>query len=210
VSVHELAHGLTMASFGRHVQRAGLKVIAIFPYAFVDTSEAWFESRRRRIAVSAAGPVSDFSIGAIFALCALLLPAGIVRDIFFNLAFAAYVGGFFNLNPFIERDGYHMLVDWLNEPGLRRRAKEQLERKLGGGAASTDSPVLARYSLFGLGWSVLAACFAIGMSLRYEKIFLQVLDNKPVVYGVMGTLWVAFFLPVLVVLGKPVWRRIRE
>ena len=38
-----------------------------------------------------------------------------MRDIFFNLAFAAYVGGFFNLNPFIERDGYHMLVDgWTN------------------------------------------------------------------------------------------------
>ena len=34
-----------------------------------------------------------------------------MRDIFFNLAFAAYVGGFFNLNPFIERDGYHILVD---------------------------------------------------------------------------------------------------
>ncbi|HEY6889076.1 MAG TPA: FHA domain-containing protein [Solirubrobacter sp.] len=210
VAVHETAHGLTMASFGRRIHRAGLKVIAIFPYAFVDTSEAWFEPRLRRIAVSAAGPVSDFSIGAIFALCALLLPAGIVRDIFFNLAFAAYVGGFFNLNPFIERDGYHMLVDWLNEPGLRRRAKEQLERKLSGGAASTDSPVLARYSLFGLGWSVLAACFAIGMSLRYEKIFLAVLPNKVVVYGVMGSLWVAFFLPVLFVLGKPVWKRIRE
>ena len=130
VAVHELAHGLTMASFGRRIHRAGLKVIAIFPYAFVDTSEAWFEPRRRRIAVSAAGPVSDFSLGAIFALCALLLPEGTVRDIFFNLAFAAYVGGFFNLNPFIERDGYHMLVDWLNEPGLRRRAKEQLERRI--------------------------------------------------------------------------------
>ena len=86
-----------------------------------------------------------------------------MRDIFFNLAFAAYVGGFFNLNPFIERDGYHMLVDWLREPGLRRRAKEQLERRLTRRRrASTDSPVLARYSLFGLVWSVLAACFAIG------------------------------------------------
>ena len=170
VAVHEIAHGLTMASFGRRIQRAGLKLIAIFPYAFVDTSEAWFEPRRRRIAVSAAGPVSDFSLGAVFALCALLLPEGIVRDIFFNLAFAAYVGGFFNLNPFIERDGYHMLVDWLNEPGLRRRAKEQLERRLGGDKAATDSPVLMRYSLWGIGWSVLAACFAIGMSLRYEKV----------------------------------------
>ena len=210
VAVHETAHGLTMASFGRRIERAGLKAIAIFPYAFVDTSEAWFEPRRRRIAVSAAGPVSDFSIGAVFALCALLLPEGIVRDIFFNLAFAAYVGGFFNLNPFIERDGYHMLVDALNEPGLRRRAKEQLERRLGGGKASTDSPVLMRYSLWGLGWSVLAACFAIGMSLRYEKIFLAITDNKAVVYGVMGTLWVAFFAPVFIVLGKPIWRRIRD
>jgi putative peptide zinc metalloprotease protein len=208
VSVHELAHGLTMASFGRRIERAGLKLIAIFPYAFVDTSEAWFEPRRRRIAVSAAGPFSDFSIGAVFALCALALPAGVVRDIFFNLAFAAYVGGFFNLNPFIERDGYHMLVDALGEPGLRRRAKEQLARRLGGGAAPTDSPVLARYGLFGLGWLVLAACFAIGVSLRYERIFLE-LAPKPVVYGVMGTLWVAFFLPVLVVLGKPLWQRLR-
>jgi putative peptide zinc metalloprotease protein len=208
VAVHELAHALTMASFGRRVERAGFKLIAIFPYAFVDTSEAWFEPRRRRIAISAAGPVSDFSVGAVFALCCLFLPAGTVRDIFFNLAFAAYVGGFFNLNPFIERDGYHILVDALREPGLRRRAKEQLARKLGGGGASTDSPVLARYSLFGLGWSVLAACFAIGMSLRYEKIFLE-LAPKPVVYGVMGTLWVAFFLPVILVLGKPLWQRLR-
>jgi putative peptide zinc metalloprotease protein len=210
VAVHETAHGLTMASFGRRIHRAGVKLVAIFPYAFVDTSEAWFEPRRRRIAVSAAGPVSDFSLGAVFALCALLLPEGVVRDIFFNLAFAAYVGGFFNLNPFIERDGYHMLVDWLNEPGLRRRAKEQLERRLSGKGAATDSAVLARYSLWGIGWSVLAALFAIGMSLRYEKVFLAVTDNKAVVYGVMGTLWVAFFLPVIVVLGKPVWKRIRE
>src|SRR4051794_5367724 len=210
VAVHETAHGLTMASFGRRIERAGLKLVAIFPYAFVDTSEAWFEPRRRRIAISAAGPVSDFSVAAVFALCALALPGGTIRDICFNLAFAGYVGGFFNLNPFIERDGYHMLVDILGEPGLRRRAKEQLARRLSGAGDSTDSPVLARYSLFGLGWSVLAACFAIAMSLRYEKIFLAITDNKAVVYGVMGTLWVAFFLPVLFVLGKPVWKRIRE
>jgi putative peptide zinc metalloprotease protein len=208
VAVHETMHGLTMASYGRRVERAGVKLIAIFPYAFVDTSEAWFEPRGRRIAISAAGPVSDFSVGAVFAICCLLLPAGTVRDIFFNLAFAAYVGGFFNLNPFIERDGYHILVDWLREPGLRRRAKEQLARRLGGQGASTDSPVLARYAVFGLVWSGLAACFAIAMSLRYEKIFLE-LAPKPVVYGVMGTLWVAFFLPVIVVLGKPLWQRIR-
>ena len=155
VVIHESAHGLAMASFGRKVQRAGLKLLFIFPYAFVDTSEAWFEPRRRRIAISAAGPVSDFSIGAVFALCCLLFPEGTVRDIFFNLAFAAYVGAFFNLNPFIDRDGYQILVDVLREPGLRRRAREQFSRRLSGQRNDeTDSPVLMRYGAFGLLWSV--------------------------------------------------------
>jgi Zn-dependent protease len=205
VAVHETAHGLTMASFGRRVERAGLKLIAIFPYAFVDTSESWFEPQRRRIAIAAAGPVSDLSLGAVFGLCCLLLPHGTVRDIFFNLAFAAYVGAFFNLNPFIERDGYHILVDVLREPGLRRRAKAQFARRLAGGGGA-DSPVLLRYSLFGLGWSVLAALFAIGMTFRYEQVMLHYAP-KAVVYGVMGTLWVAFFVPVIVVLVQPLRER---
>jgi hypothetical protein len=208
VAVHETAHGLTMASFGRRVEKAGLKLIVILPYAYVDTSEAWFEPRRRRIAISAAGPVSDFSVGAIFALCCLALPAGTVRDIFFQLAFAGYVGAFFNLNPFIERDGYHMLVDWLREPGLRRRAREQFARRLSGRGRSDDSPVLARYSLWGLAWTVLAAGFAVVLSLRYEPI-MTALAPKFVVYIVMGTLWVAFFIPAVVVVGKPLLDRVR-
>ena len=56
VSLHEIGHGLAVASFGRRVRRAGVKLILIFPFGFVDTSDAWFEPRRRRIAVSAAGP----------------------------------------------------------------------------------------------------------------------------------------------------------
>jgi putative peptide zinc metalloprotease protein len=202
-----------MASYGRHIERAGLKLIAIFPYAFVDTSEAWFEPRRRRIAISAAGPASDLVLGALFALGCLFISKGDrIGDIFFNLAFAAYVGAFFNLNPFIERDGYHILVDVLREPGLRRRAKEQFARKLAGRGESTDSPVLLRYSLFGLGWSVLAALFAIGMTFRYEKILVALAPSKAVAYGVMGTLWVAFFIPVIVVLVQPLRerRRLRE
>ena len=93
VAVHETAHGLAMASFGRRVRKAGLKLLLIFPYAYVDTSEAWFEPRRRRIAVSAAGPVSDLSLGGLFSLCCLALPAGSARDVLFQLALAAYVGG---------------------------------------------------------------------------------------------------------------------
>jgi putative peptide zinc metalloprotease protein len=208
VAVHETAHGLAMASFGRRVEKAGLKLVVILPYAYVDTSEAWFEPRRRRIAISAAGPASDLALGAIFALCCLALPGGTVRDICFQLAFAGYVGAFFNLNPFIERDGYHMLVDWLREPGLRRRAREQFARRLSGQGRSGDSPVLARYSLWGLAWTVLAGAFAVVLSLRYEPV-MTALAPAWVVYVVLGTLWVAFFVPVVVVVGKPLVQRLR-
>ena len=116
---HELAHGLTMACFGRRVDRAGLKAVFIFPYVFVDTSEAWFEPRRHRIAVSAAGPASDFTLGGLFARAAAGRRGHAARRVL-----PARVRGLrrraFNLNPFLDRDGYHILVDVLREPGLRR------------------------------------------------------------------------------------------
>lgn len=208
VVVHEMAHGLTMASFGRRVDRAGFKFIGPLPFAFVDTSEAWFEPRNRRVAISAAGPISDFSVGAIFALCSLLFAAGTVRDIFFNLAFAGYVGAFFNLNPFLDRDGYHMLVDALREPGLRKRAKDQFERRLSGGGRETDNPVLGRYSLFGVGWSVVMAGFVIFMSRRYEPILSGLVGELPVKV-VLYTFWILAFVPVIVVFAKPLRARFR-
>jgi Zn-dependent protease len=208
VAVHEIAHGLTMASYGRRVRRAGLKVLLIFPYAFVDTSEAWFEPRRRRIAISVAGPISDLSLGALFSICCVALPTGALRDIFFQLAFAAYVGAVFNLNPFVERDGYQILVDALREPGLRRRAREQLFRRLSGDRRPGDSPLLARYAAAGVAWSALAACLAVGMSLRYESRLTEV-ASEPVVWAVLAVLWVGFFLPVIVVLAGPLRQRRR-
>ena len=207
VAVHETAHGMAMASFGRRIHKAGFKLVVVFPYAFVDTSEAWFEPRKHRIAVSAAGPISDFSLGGIFSICCVFVE-GTTRDVFFQLAFAGYVGAFFNLNPFIDRDGYHMLVDYLREPGLRKRAKDQFSRRLSGQGRTSDSPVLARYSIAGLGWSILAAGFAIFMSLRYEPI-MSALAPSYVVWTVLGTLWLALFIPVFIVLGRPLVERVR-
>src|SRR4051812_1926799 len=185
VAVHETAHGLTMASFGRRIERAGLKLVAIFPYAFVDTSEAWFEPRRRRIAVSAAGPVSDFSVGAVCAI-ACLVAHGTVRDVFFQLALAAYVGAFFNLNPFLDRDGYQILVDVLREPGLRRRSREQFNRVLSGGPRSEgDSRVLGRFAIAGVVWGVVAVGFVIAMSTRYYAV-LEALAPKGLVWAALG------------------------
>jgi Zn-dependent protease len=205
--VHESAHGLAMASLGRRVEKAGLKLVLVFPYAFVDTSQAWFESRRRRIAVSVAGPLSDLSLGAAFAIACLLVPHGTVRDIFFNLAFAAYVGAFFNLNPFIDRDGYQIMVDAMGEPGLRRRSKEQLQRVLSGGPRhESDTPALIRYGIAGMVWSLVAVLFAIALSTRYYKI-LDRLAPRGLVWAALASLYLMLFIPVVWSLARPLWQR---
>jgi putative peptide zinc metalloprotease protein len=206
VAVHELAHGLVMASFGRPVERAGFKLLLVFPYAFVDTSQAWFEPRRRRIAISAAGAASDFTLGGLFSLACLLQPAGAVRDVCFQLAFGAYLGGFFNLNPFLDRDGYHILVDVLREPALRRRAREQFARRLAGGPSGGDSPVLARYSVFALGWSVVVALAVVAMSFRYRSAF-DTSAPEWIVWTLMAGVWAAAFAPVALVLRPAIEAR---
>jgi putative peptide zinc metalloprotease protein len=206
-AVHETAHGLMMASFGRPVREAGLKVVLVFPYVYVDTSAAWLEPRRRRIAVSAAGPASDLCLGAIFGLCSLAAGAGAIRDVLFQLAFGAYVGAFFNLNPLVERDGYQILVDVLREPGLRRRAREELRRRIAGGTGDA-SPVVARYAVFGLAWSAFGALLGIAMSLRYEPA-VAALAPAPVVWPAMGVVWLALLVPVLAAVGPPTLERLR-
>lgn len=206
--VHETAHGLTMAHFGRRVGRAGIKVVLIFPFAFVDTSEAWLLPRARRIAVSAAGPVSDATLGGLFSWACLVQGPGILRDICFQLAFGAYVGALVNLNPFVERDGYHMLADALDQPGLRRRARADLQRRLRSGGEAPASPVLRRYALAGLGWSVVATALAVVLSLRYAPA-LRAVVPAPVAWAMLAMVWVAAAVPALSTLGGPLVARAR-
>jgi putative peptide zinc metalloprotease protein len=206
-ALHETAHGLVLKSFGRPIREAGLKLVLIFPYVYVDTSSAWFEPARRRLAVSAAGPASDLCLGAVFAFCCLAAPLGPIRDICFQLAFGAYLVAFLNLNPLVERDGYHILVDVLREPNLRRRARVELRQRILGEPGS-GSTVLRRYALLGLAWSVLGASVAVAMTLRYEPRLAR-LAPPVVVWPVMLALWGALFVPVAVAVVPPLRERRR-
>ena len=209
VLLHEAAHGMGLAHYGRRAIRAGLRLVMIFPYAFVDTGEAYFEPRSHRIAISAAGPLSDFSCGAAFSIACALAPKGNVRDVLFQLAFAAYVGAFFNANPFLDRDGYQILSDWLGEPRLRERARAQLSARLSGRARDDEgSPVLGRYGVAGLVWSLVGAGFVLVLSLRYYDRLSALAPHDLVVAGFIG-FFVLLMLPVAVALGAPLLRRAR-
>ncbi|MGN6378315.1 MAG: FHA domain-containing protein [Gaiellales bacterium] len=209
VAVHELAHALTVASYGRRVPRAGLKVVLVFPYAFVDTSEGWFEPRRHRIAIGAAGPVSDAAVGGAFALVAAFA-SGVTAEVAFQLALGAYLGGLFNLNPFLDRDGYHILVDTLGQPGLRKRSRERLARRLAGQPVeASDSRVLEVYAVAGIAWLIVAAGLAMLLSSRYYDLLVSATHSTRLAWAVLATFDVLVLVPVMFVLGAPLIRRAR-
>jgi putative peptide zinc metalloprotease protein len=206
VVCHELAHGLLAESYGRPISRAGIKVALVFPYVFVDTTDAWFESRHRRMMISLAGPASDVVLGGAFALACLVAAPGSVRDILFQVAFGGYVGALFNLNPLMERDGYHVLVDLLREPGLRRRATRHLHDVLAG-RGPADSRRLLVYAVASLVWSVLTVAFAVLLSLRYYPTLAK-LAPPALVWTVLSAFYLVLALPLAVQLLRPLWTRV--
>ncbi len=208
VALHELAHGIAVAACGRHVHRAGIKLVAVFPYGFVDTSDAWFEPRRRRLLITGAGPISDFTLGGIFAISSLALGAGTMRDICFQLAFGAYVGAFTNLNPVLDRDGYQLLVDALREPGLRQRSRAHLRARLAGKPTDEDTPRAVRiYALLGIVWMVLGALFVLVLASRYYDLLVALSPREWIVWALFGGLAMVMFAPVLFVLGRGLYER---
>jgi putative peptide zinc metalloprotease protein len=209
VLCHELAHGLCAEAFGRPVTQAGLKVALVFPYVFVDTTDAWFEPRRRRIAISLAGPASDLTLGGAFAIACVAGGRGAARDVLFQLAFGGYVGALFNLNPLLQRDGYHVLVDALREPGLRRRASARVNAAIAGTAPPTppgERDRLLGYGIASLGWSVVMVAFAVVMSLRYYDR-LSRLVPPTLVWTVLAAFYLILALPLTVTLLRPLWTR---
>ena len=198
-AAHETAHGLALAACGRRVREAGLKLLFVFPYAYVDTSEVWLEPRRRRIVVSAAGPASDLVLGGAFAVAALASEPGVVRDILYQLTIGAYLGAAFNLNPFIERDGYQVLVDVLREPGLRARAREAFVGRLRGDGEVPA--ILWRYGALGVVWSLVSAALVISVSLRTAAALRPAMPDSAVGAGLLLT-WTLLLAPVVLLLGR--------
>jgi putative peptide zinc metalloprotease protein len=132
LTVHELAHALATKSYGRKVPRGGFMIMMGMPYAFVDTTDMWFEGRGPRIVVSLAGPVATIALAFFFALAAAFVPNPIASGISFQIAFGLYINTLFNFNPLIPLDGYYALSDWLQMPRLREEATSYFTKGMWG------------------------------------------------------------------------------
>ncbi|GAA5160579.1 efflux RND transporter periplasmic adaptor subunit [Viridibacterium curvum] len=122
--IHELAHALAIRHWQGEVHEVGATLFLLTPVPYVDASAASaFPDKYQRMLVSAMGVIAETSI-AFLALCVWLLVAdGWVRDIAFAcMAIGGLSTVLVNANPLMRYDGYYVLTDWLEVPGLAARS----------------------------------------------------------------------------------------
>lgn len=122
--LHELGHAFTAKRLGCKVPTMGVAFLVLWPVAYTDTNEVWkLTQRRQRVAVCAAGVLTEMAVAAWATLAWALLPAGTPKALAFVLATTSLASTLLiNTSPFMRFDGYFLLSDWLSMPNLHDRA----------------------------------------------------------------------------------------
>ncbi len=141
---------------------------------YVDASAASaFAQRRHRIAVSAAGIMTELALAAVALPLWLWLDEGLLRDAaFVTLVITGVSTLLFNANPLQRLDGYYIVTDALELPNLAPRSRrwwqELLQRRLlrlpgvePMPVARGETPWLAAYAP--LAWLVVIAISALAV-----------------------------------------------
>lgn len=131
---HECGHALTCKHYGRSILKGGLLFYYGSPAFFVDTTDIWMAPKAARLVTSFAGAAATLIVGGAMVVAIALFPALPVSPVLFQVAAVGYLGVLLNLAPFMELDGYFILMDWLEIPLLRKKSlgfvRERLIPKL--------------------------------------------------------------------------------
>jgi putative peptide zinc metalloprotease protein len=122
VFFHECGHALTCKHYGRSVLKGGMMFYYGSPAFFVDTTDIWMAPKGARIATSSAGVAADLLFAGLLIIAIVLVPGIPLAAVAFQVAAMAYLGVLMNLAPFMELDGYFILMDWLEIPLLRKKS----------------------------------------------------------------------------------------
>ncbi len=122
---HELAHGLTTKRWGGQVTQAGIALLFFVPVPFMDASASIaFEKKQRRIVVASAGIVAELFFASVAFWVWKYIDNIFLKDLCMNVMLIGAVSSvFFNGNPLLKYDGYHILCDLIEIPNLGLRAK---------------------------------------------------------------------------------------
>jgi putative peptide zinc metalloprotease protein len=195
--LHEFGHGLSCRHFGIPVRRAGLLLIFFAPVPFVDVSGSWrISSRRRRLAISAAGMYLELFI----AFAALLAWTPDSLELFDRLCVDVVIlAGLntlaFNANPLMRFDGYYILADVVGIPNLAGESRRYMSNAyhfwlrgldVSGVAGGPFNRFLIKfYAVASLAWRVLTF-LGIAVSLIARWSWWGALASIPVAWFWFG------------------------
>lgn len=123
-SVHELGHAFAAKHLGLKVPRMGLALMCFTPVLWTDVTEAWKLPRKQdRLLVDTAGIWAELTLATAAALMWPLFPPGALKSALITLAGVTWLATLtVNANPFMRYDGYYILSDLWDVPGLQQRS----------------------------------------------------------------------------------------
>lgn len=126
---HELGHGLTCKRYGGEVHDIGFMFLYFSPAFYCRIDDAYmFPKREHRMYCCFGGAYFEMMLCSIACAGWLLTPAEwTIHKISLTLVFFTGLSVIlFNINPLIRLDGYYVLMDWLQVPGLRESSFEYI------------------------------------------------------------------------------------
>jgi putative peptide zinc metalloprotease protein len=127
---HEFGHAFMATKHGVRVGHMGVALLVMWPMAYTDTGESWkLERSQKRLAIASAGVMAELVLAAWCTLLWSFAPDGNFRNALFFLGTTAWVLTIaVNASPFMRFDGYFILADALDFPGLHERAGRWAKR----------------------------------------------------------------------------------
>jgi hypothetical protein len=185
--VHELAHGSVCAYYGGKPKALGTGLYYFAPFFYCDTSDAWRLSKKARIMISLAGPISTLVLGTFMVIGTYFVPPGFGNHVLLLAQYLCFYGTLINFSPVIETDGYYALMDLTNIPNLRDESFSYLKKLfyrhvLGrqvslGHITSKIRRLMLIYSLGSFAWIVFFAYTTLTMTYYYSQDAFKALVN---------------------------------
>ncbi|MBP0016726.1 MAG: hypothetical protein J7647_04115 [Cyanobacteria bacterium SBLK] len=192
VTLHELAHALTLKQYGGIVPDAGLLFMCLMPAAYTNTSDSYcLVKRRQRVLVIGAGILCQLLVGAVaFWLWYLATDNSSLKGLSFLLLVASLFTVTININPMAKFDGYYLAVAATGINNLRGRSFLLWGNWLRGKSSEErrgDREILAVYAPFCL----LYLFLVFGGLFRW--LFYWILDNIPITVLFLLVAWAIYY-----------------
>ena len=122
--IHEWGHGLALRVLGGRCHEMGLMFLVLVPVPYVDAStSSALASKWQRMLVAGAGMMAELTLaGLALWLLPYTQPSPLQALLHLTVLVAGVTTVFFNANPLLRFDGYHMLADVLEIPNLGQKS----------------------------------------------------------------------------------------